>query len=92
MTSRKGQASEGGAGPRRRPNASWRGAGTSTTTSKSGTLEKSVGFLGSVRGRYRVAEDAILIAVTEAPPFVPDETLRRLLQDELGRELAAPAG
>ena len=53
-----------------------------------GTLEKTVGFLGRVRARYRVAEDTIVIAVTDAPPFVPAQTLRRLLEDELGRELS----
>lgn len=58
----------------------------------SGTLEKRVGFLGSVRGRYRVEAEVIEIAVTESPPFVPAETLRRLLQDELGRELAGGKG
>jgi len=49
----------------------------------SGTLQKSVGFLGSVRGRYRIESARVEIVIESAPALVGEATLRRLLGDAL---------
>ncbi len=59
---------------------------------QSGTLEKSIGFLGRVRARYTVAEAHIAIEVLEAPALVPAQTVRRLLEEELGRAFSEREG
>lgn len=54
-----------------------------------GALEKSVGFLGKVRGRYRVAPGEVEIVVDSAPAMVGEGTLRRMLGDALEESLRA---
>jgi hypothetical protein len=54
----------------------------------SGTIEKTVPFIGSAKASYEVAADALLVRVLEAPAFLSEATLRRMLEDELGRAFA----
>jgi hypothetical protein len=49
----------------------------------SGTLAKDAGFLGTVRARYSLEKDALLVVVSERPAFLPEATLRRMVEDEL---------
>ena len=49
----------------------------------SGRLEKSAGFLGSVRAEYVLADDHVTITVLESPSVIPPETVRRMIADEL---------
>lgn len=49
----------------------------------SGRLEKSAGFLGSVRAEYVLSADHVSITVLEAPAVIPAETVRRMIADEL---------
>ena len=54
----------------------------------SGRLEKSAGFLGSVRAEYTLAGDHLLIRVTEAPKMIPAEMVRKMIVDGLGGTFA----
>ena len=54
----------------------------------SGRLEKSAGFLGSVSAEYVLAADHLLINVTSAPSMIPEETVRRMIMDELSGTFA----
>ena len=54
-----------------------------------GQLEKAMGFLGSVRGRYRVETGRVEILVESAPAMVGRETLERLLGDALREAFGA---
>lgn len=54
-----------------------------------GTLEKGMGFLGTVRGRYRVETARVEIVVESAPALVGEATLRRLLGDALAEVFGA---
>jgi hypothetical protein len=56
----------------------------------SGELSKKVAMLGSVRASYRVDPGTLRVQVLEAPPLMPEATLRRLLSEELESALAAP--
>lgn len=66
-----------------------RGAQVREDGDGSGEIEKRVGFLGRVRARYIVAVTHVEFAVLEAPPLVGESVLRAMLEDEIGRELAA---
>ena len=54
-----------------------------------GTLEKGMGFLGTVRGRYRVETTRVEIVVESAPALVGDATLRRMLGEALAEAFGA---
>jgi hypothetical protein len=45
--------------------------------------------LGSVRARWSSEAGAILVRVEEKPPFLSDETVRRLISERLESELAS---
>lgn len=53
----------------------------------SGTLEKQLPFVGSVKGRFRVTEVTVEIDVDQAPPFPGPETIRRMVGEELAKAL-----
>ena len=55
---------------------------------RTGTLAKDAGFLGSVRAEYSIEPDALVVRVSERPPFLPEEMLRRTLEGELGKLVA----
>jgi len=65
-----------------------RGASVRERGDGSGELERKVGFLGRVRATYLVAATHVEFVVLEAPPLVGEATLRGMLEDEIGRELA----
>ena len=48
-----------------------------------GTLEKTVGFFGSVRAHYRIERTRVEIVVESAPALLGEATLRRLLSEAL---------
>jgi hypothetical protein len=54
-----------------------------------GTLGKNAGFLGEVRAEYAIEPDALVVTVTKRPAFLPEGTLRRMLEDELGKLVAS---
>ena len=54
----------------------------------SGRLEKSAGFLGSVSAEYVLSADHVSITVLDAPSMIPEETVRRLIVDELAGTFA----
>ena len=54
----------------------------------SGTIEKTVPFIGSAKANYEIEADALIVRVLEAPAFLSEATLRRMLTDELGRAFA----
>jgi hypothetical protein len=45
----------------------------------SGTLTKSLGLLGTVRGRYRIESERIEIALEALPAALGESTVKRLL-------------
>jgi hypothetical protein len=53
-----------------------------------GTVEKALPFLGKASARVAIEERAIVVTVLEVPRFLSEATLRRGLEDELGRALA----
>ncbi len=53
-----------------------------------GTISKSVPFIGSAKAEYDIESDAVTVRVLEAPAFLGEATMRRMLEDELGRVLA----
>ncbi len=55
---------------------------------KSGRVEKSAGFMGSVCGEYTLAEDHLLVRVTKAPSMIPEEMVRRMILEGLGGTFA----
>ena len=55
----------------------------------SGELQKKVMFLGAVRARYRIAAGHLELEVTARPAGLGEGALRRMLEDELTRALAA---
>lgn len=61
---------------------------TSSDGGYSGTLEKALAFVGSVRGRFRVLDDALEVDIEAAPAFPSAETIRRGIADELSRALS----
>ena len=65
-----------------------RGANVRSEGDGTGELERKIGFLGRVRARYVVAVTHVEFVVLEAPPLVGEAALRRMLEDEIGRELA----
>lgn len=54
----------------------------------SGTLSKDAGFLGTVRARYSIEPGELVVVVSERPAFLPEGTLRRMIEDELRKLLA----
>ena len=54
----------------------------------SGRLQKSAGFLGSVKGEFIVGADHITVTVIDSPAMIPDETVRRMIVDELAGTFA----
>lgn len=55
----------------------------------SGTLTKSLGLLGSVRGRYRIESDRIEIALEALPAALGESTVQRLLSTALAEAFGA---
>ena len=55
----------------------------------SGTLEKSAPLIGIVRASYEIRGNDVLLRVTERPKLLPEGTIRRALERELGRLLEA---
>jgi len=55
----------------------------------SGTLEKAAPLLGVVRASYEIRGNDVLLRVTQRPKLLPEGTLRRALERELGRLLEA---
>ncbi len=53
-----------------------------------GVLAKSAGFLGTVRAEYAIEPDILVVNVTERPSLLPEGTLRRMIEDELGKLVA----
>ncbi|HTF89144.1 MAG TPA: hypothetical protein VK843_12095 [Planctomycetota bacterium] len=53
-----------------------------------GSLSKDAGFLGSVRAQYAIEPGALVVQVSERPAFLPEGTLRRMLEDELHKLVA----
>jgi len=53
-----------------------------------GTLAKNAGFLGSVRADYGIETNALVVTVRDRPAFLPEATLRRMLEEELGKLVA----
>lgn len=53
----------------------------------SGSLEKPVPFMGAVRARFVVLEEAIELDIVQAPAFLSPETIQRMVGDELRRAL-----
>jgi len=44
-------------------------------------------FVGTVRARYRIEDVHLRVELMQRPAGIPEGTLRRLLEDELGRAL-----
>lgn len=55
---------------------------------RSGVIAKDAGFLGKVRASYAIEPDALVVQVSEAPAFLSEASLRRMLEDELGKLVA----
>jgi len=55
----------------------------------SGTLTKSLGLLGSVRGRYRIESERIEIALESLPAALGESTIKRLLGSALTEAFGA---
>jgi hypothetical protein len=55
----------------------------------SGTLAKDAGFLGSVRAEYSIETLALVVVVRDRPAFLPEATLRRVLEAELAKLVAS---
>jgi len=55
----------------------------------SGTLTKSLGLLGSVRGRYRIESEQIEIALEALPAALGESTVKRLLSTALAEAFGA---
>ncbi len=53
-----------------------------------GVLSKNAGFLGTVRAEYAIEADALVVNVRDKPAFIPEGTLRRMLEEELGKLVA----
>jgi len=53
-----------------------------------GTLAKDAGFLGSVRAQYSLEAGVLVVRVSERPAFLPEATLRRMLETELEKLVA----
>jgi hypothetical protein len=53
-----------------------------------GTLTKSAPFLGRVHAQYTLTATALELELLERPALLPEGTLRRMIEDELGRVLA----
>lgn len=62
---------------------------TPNADGKGGVLSKDAGFLGTVRAQYSIEAQALVVLVSEKPAFLPEATLRRMLEDEL-KKLVAP--
>jgi hypothetical protein len=56
---------------------------TPDSSGMAGTLAKDTGFLGTVRARYSIEHEQLSVLVSEKPAFLPEEMLRRMLEDEL---------
>ncbi len=53
-----------------------------------GVLSKNAGFLGTVRAEYTIEADALVVIVRDRPAFLPEGTLRRMLEQELNKLVA----
>ncbi len=53
-----------------------------------GVLAKDAGFLGTVRAEYTIEADALVVIVRDRPAFLPEGTLRRMLEQELSKLVA----
>ncbi len=54
-----------------------------------GVLSKDAGFLGTVRAQYSIEPQALVVLVSEKPAFLPEGTLRRMIEDELEKLVAS---
>ena len=54
----------------------------------SGTVQKKVPLVGKARAGFVIEEVVLVVRVLEAPKFLSEATLRRTLEDELGRAFA----
>jgi hypothetical protein len=52
-----------------------------------GTLERTLPFVGKLRGEFEVGEGEVVVRVLEAPAFPSAETVRRMVADELRKAL-----
>jgi hypothetical protein len=50
---------------------------------RSGTLEKGMGFLGTVRGRFVIEATRVEVAILSAPALVGPQALQRMLGEAL---------
>jgi hypothetical protein len=55
---------------------------------KSGTVTKNAGLLGAVRAQYSIEAAELVVLVTDRPSFVPEPSLRRVIEDELAQLVA----
>ena len=62
---------------------------TPDATGLRGTLAKDAGFLGAVRANYAIEKHALVVVVDQRPAFLPEATLRRMLEDELNALVAS---
>jgi len=61
--------------------------GGAAVTGTAGVLVKET-HLGSVRARWEVLADELVVTVEERPAFLPEGTVRRALEDGLRQMLA----
>lgn len=54
---------------------------------RAGRLAKSTPF-GAVSGRFRMEPGEVVITIEKRPAFLPEATVRRLLEENLGDALA----
>ena len=53
-----------------------------------GTIEKAIPFAGKVRASYELQDGAVELELLETPAFPSQETIRRMVTEELERLLA----
>jgi hypothetical protein len=53
-----------------------------------GQLSKDAGFLGRVRAEYSIEAEVLVVVVRDRPGFLPEATLRRMLETELAKLVA----
>ena len=56
---------------------------------RSGSIEKSMGWLGKVRGRFRIETERVEVAIESAPTMVGEATVRRFLAEALEQAFGA---
>ena len=54
---------------------------------RSGTIEKTTP-LGAVRGTYAVEGDEVVVTIEKKPAFLPEATVRRVLEENLRAALS----